>query len=1143
MKGELAQTTEGRRKDPGPDVEETEVQDVCARCKETKGLCGCIIFEDDRVVLSVTKFEKPYIVPMRFQKFHGKELPWQIMKSKQALFASELKSCKTDFARDNRIAFEFTLPIYTGKDPHEIGDIDVNEFDIDDSCAFEGEFSLPLKLNYTNINDDISSFSASNFLNNNQFDSISTSSSDTPCKCADIEQEGLVEDCDRKVWLDGTLQCGKHASISFEWMKCEGDANIPSSVRLDSIVPCDSPDNCDFPSFDTSLCDAYIDGQPPNLKVEVNSNTNDVVVESKSLNVATDTNKIVSGSINNQKTSTSDENRLSAKCFANAQQLGQENSLSSFSNLSTDTVVRDTTDETLVSVINGDDGHDDNIPAKVRENTVLSNCKVAHLKGANLGHDEEADEIKDVDKPTEAEPEDSDYTSNSVDVLDEYLISICDTENELQTDVGLANILKRKVTRTEDDNRIIVLHELKENEGREPESEVISNIKENANCSGEEENAENENTTITGNSAIETHVSPAETWFDMFNVASESIDFSLPPSEFRRRLHERFEMFPFKRPDSSTSRILGRGEGEMSEFARSLYESVENGLEPEEDRSSTSSSPIPSIVSSGRSSPFGTETGVDVTFPSSHCETLEMEDLLGAVGGRAEKGKISDIENEQQSSEVNDLVPDLPDHWTGYMQEQLLKCKKVEGLPRSFRATVFCVDASRHVSSTEWSHVCRSLKTFLEYVGWVRREFGIEEYVALVITGTETSVTVHLTTDLKRVEAALDTVKPGGECFMLPALALSMYCLAPFQGRSFPQVHDVIMENRIIVISAGHVSHWSHSMPVDGGTGQNVTDTASAIQEITDSIRKWPWKAIKVQLHLVPGVGQVDMVFFEEIGSVPLPETKVVVHESHGGSLDMEQLARSTYNHYITGQITCQMFRASEAFQRDVFCNLVQTLFPDRTHRDLASMCEIAETAHAEYVAQKNEPESGDSWRLERKELPLLGSRVTVGPDMDESTKACVAGRGTVVGHLKSGGQVSVCWDNGYQNECCFNPKGKYEALPDDSPVNGRGHDVIRPGFTVRRGPDWAYGEQDGGPDQVGHVLHVSRDRSVLVRWPNGRLQNYRYNCGGLYDVVISDADDPLGMEAYTTKMNKRNMQRCTAQPDLCLTVAAGGRD
>ncbi|WAR00904.1 MIB1-like protein [Mya arenaria] len=92
-------------------------------------------------------------------------------------------------------------------------------------------------------------------------------------------------------------------------------------------------------------------------------------------------------------------------------------------------------------------------------------------------------------------------------------------------------------------------------------------------------------------------------------------------------------------------------------------------------------------------------------------------------------------------------------------------------------------------------------------------------------------------------------------------------------------------------------------------------------------------------------------------------------------------------------------------------------------------------------------------------------------------------------------------------------------------------------------GPDWAYGEQDGGPDQVGHVLHVSRDRSVLVRWPNGRLQNYRYNCGGLYDVVISDADDPLGMEAYTTKMNKRNMQRCTAQPDLCLTVAAGGRD
>eukprot|EP00092_Neocalanus_flemingeri_P028989 GFUD01031472.1.p1 GENE.GFUD01031472.1~~GFUD01031472.1.p1 ORF type:complete len:938 (+),score=300.01 GFUD01031472.1:38-2851(+) len=62
------------------------------------------------------------------------------------------------------------------------------------------------------------------------------------------------------------------------------------------------------------------------------------------------------------------------------------------------------------------------------------------------------------------------------------------------------------------------------------------------------------------------------------------------------------------------------------------------------------------------------------------------------------------------------------------------------------------------------------------------------------------------------------------------------------------------------------------------------------------------------------------------------------------------------------------------------------------------------------------------------------------------------------------------------------------------------------------RGPDWQWGDQDGGPGNVGTVVILGRAQhpecppgTVKVVWDNGTSQNYRVGHGGQYDLRLLD--------------------------------------
>ena len=60
-------------------------------------------------------------------------------------------------------------------------------------------------------------------------------------------------------------------------------------------------------------------------------------------------------------------------------------------------------------------------------------------------------------------------------------------------------------------------------------------------------------------------------------------------------------------------------------------------------------------------------------------------------------------------------------------------------------------------------------------------------------------------------------------------------------------------------------------------------------------------------------------------------------------------------------------------------------------------------------------------------------------------------------------------------------------------------------GLRVVRGPDWTWGEQDGGEGMVGTVVRLRKDNHVLVYWDSGKKAHYRAGHSGKFDLRVYD--------------------------------------
>jgi E3 ubiquitin-protein ligase mind-bomb len=70
----------------------------------------------------------------------------------------------------------------------------------------------------------------------------------------------------------------------------------------------------------------------------------------------------------------------------------------------------------------------------------------------------------------------------------------------------------------------------------------------------------------------------------------------------------------------------------------------------------------------------------------------------------------------------------------------------------------------------------------------------------------------------------------------------------------------------------------------------------------------------------------------------------------------------------------------------------------------------------------------------------------------------------------------------------------------------------VQMGLRVVRGPDWEWGDQDGGEGHVGTVVEVGEPpvshggRAVIVLWDCGERCEYRCGLEGKYDLRVLDS-------------------------------------
>ncbi|KAL4228057.1 E3 ubiquitin-protein ligase mib2 [Mactra antiquata] len=478
--------------------------------------------------------------------------------------------------------------------------------------------------------------------------------------------------------------------------------------------------------------------------------------------------------------------------------------------------------------------------------------------------------------------------------------------------------------------------------------------------------------------------------------------------------------------------------------------------------------------------------------------------------------------DESVSSDDDDCVEEI---FNSLLVQTISEIQVFAKLP-ACRFTVLCVDTSGSMEGGPWQQVKEFISNFLSGLNNMQEDHGIQECVALVTFGQETKICCRLSNDYEPIITTLNSISPGGCSPLCVGYALSLVC---FVVRSVDdlemRLHDINLRHRIIVLTDGWLTPVKYQSDTDLISSKCIT---KAFQEFNgfENLNG-------VSVNWVPIGDYANITFFESVCATGDVTGKIYQLS------DVAEICRNTYLHYICAQVCYHMFKVpdKEALDVDMFKSLITNIYPSVTSVEMSMLEHLASDAFTRHKLEQaklsNDSSCFDDETLNDfyephnlENLPHIGDRVTTGPDNPDLE--LISGKGTVTGHCRNErGKVFVKWDRGAQQLCSYGCYDKWEILPNETEEAYCADDDIKLGDKVRRGPDWCYGNDDGGMDEIGAIYDITTDNVVWVRWSNGNHGNYRYNQDGMFDVLKSDPKDPTGNQNFVDIMNERNKKSC----------------
>ncbi|KAJ7374838.1 hypothetical protein OS493_005190 [Desmophyllum pertusum] len=400
--------------------------------------------------------------------------------------------------------------------------------------------------------------------------------------------------------------------------------------------------------------------------------------------------------------------------------------------------------------------------------------------------------------------------------------------------------------------------------------------------------------------------------------------------------------------------------------------------------------------------------------------------------------------------------------------------------------TILCLDTS---GSMGWNNneginqLKAAARKFLDGVEETARQADLKENVAIVEFGARTQILHSLSTNYLSLRLKIAGLQANGTTPMKDGLLMALQEIGKNGG--VVSVNGRKLCPRIILMTDGK--------PTD----ENGQDSEQALQAVLlVAVLFGPrWQEVglpyKIPIACV-GCGNADKKLLESIAKVT-GGMYVMVH-------NMEELStffkRQVLLSRFIGQFSHDMAKLRSLLALQQF---MRGLGEDMDEGELRPLMALL----LAMVVAEDDDDDDDTGSYPPP--PPVGSRVRRGPhwkwgDQDGARP------GTIVKTGATPGWVDVQWDRGNSNSYRY---GKDSSL-DVKLVNENRRvlllEGVQVGCRVIRGPDWKWGNQDGGAGNIGRV-YSAQNGVVQVRWPSGQTNTYRNGAEGARDVLVHPAD------------------------------------
>ncbi|XP_061173964.1 uncharacterized protein LOC133183051 isoform X2 [Saccostrea echinata] len=479
--------------------------------------------------------------------------------------------------------------------------------------------------------------------------------------------------------------------------------------------------------------------------------------------------------------------------------------------------------------------------------------------------------------------------------------------------------------------------------------------------------------------------------------------------------------------------------------------------------------------------------------------------------------------------------------------------------------TILLLDVSNSVNSTIFKQVENFVGQMVDDVENSAADHNLEEMIAVLTFGGHCEVLQHFTNDYMPVKDALEKAHVGGKSPLLFGLIMAMAYCNKFAKRV--KVNGHIITPRIIIFTDGYATESLEKNACFGGDYEpNANRVQSDLFKFLPVLEQTP-----VSVSCV-GVGECNQVFLQDIAkrchgrfyslstqNAPKlgryylyqdPVTRVksalsqpgnaqrdlqdIVYEftqkSHFSDIDKEEIRELLRLDHIKCPVPVpqpdnitpkspppkpeiqptpivseppQQSSPSEPSNIQGDCNIPPSKPPENVN--IPPTPSTMDVLPSSPEVERSDGELFDEYGPPCNRCHAWGSRVIRGENWkwhDDQNSP-----GTVVAH-KSEGMVVVKWDCGSHGEY---PQDNLYKITE--PRRLKHGEVIEVGCSVKRGPDWKRGDEDGGPSTIGTVIRKHKNNTVSVVWPIGIVDRYSFGEREKeVEVVSSDAASPPPM-------------------------------